>query len=125
MTTMTMDQAEQYIDQVDDALTACGLRPTDVDIRDCDELAEDGITTVPSAVLTWRPEHPLVDVETHPHGLLVAWSTETGWQHASLRENGSNEQLASLGCGGTLGAPGQVALRIGYVAQGLPLPPAN
>ncbi|MFE6866036.1 hypothetical protein ACFVFS_05730 [Kitasatospora sp. NPDC057692] len=122
MTTMTTDQAEAYLYDVEDFLTAGGLRPTDVDIRDCDELADDGISTVPSAVLTWRPEHPLVDADTHPHGLLVAWSTETGWQYASLREGGSNEQLQNLGCGGTLGAPAQVALRISYIAQGLRLP---
>ncbi|MER5356101.1 hypothetical protein ABT093_37995 [Kitasatospora sp. NPDC002551] len=123
--TMTMDQAEAYLYEVEDMLDAVGLSPSDIDIRDCDELAEDGITTVPSAVLTWRPEHPLVDADTYPHGLLVAWSTETGWQYASLRADGSNEQLQDLGCGGTLGAPGQIALRIGHVAQGLPLPPAN
>jgi len=99
MPDLTMDQAEDYLDQIDDALAAASIRPDDFQVSDVDEYAEDGITTVPSAVLIWDasdllqvgPEHDRFD-----HGVLVAWDAERGWQIAELNEDHSNGPLEPL-----------------------------
>jgi len=123
MTDLTMDQAEDYLDQVDDTLTAAGIEPDDIDIRDCDELAEDGITTVPSAVLTWTTNEQLRIGPDHGRfedGVLVAWSTETGWQIAELNADQSNGPLESLPMP-VLAPPARVAATIARAVLGQPL----
>lgn len=99
MSDMTMAQADIYLSDVDDALTAAGIRPDHFDSSDSDEYAEDGITTVPSAVLTWDtsdllkigPEH-----DRFEDGVLVAWDAERGWVIAELNADHSNGPLEPL-----------------------------
>jgi hypothetical protein len=115
--TITTEQAEAYLTTIEDALTAAGLRPTLVDLHEHDEYDETG-DTVPSAVLTWPAEHPLVDEDTHPHGLLVAWASTTGWEHASRRQDGSTEQPQHLAVADA--APDDLAAALLPIALGLP-----
>lgn len=99
MTDMTMAQADIYLSDIDDALAAAGIRPDDFDASDSDEYAEDGITTVPSAVLTWTASDLLMVGEAHGRfedGLLVAWDAERGWVIAELNADGSNGPLEPL-----------------------------
>jgi len=123
MTEITMDQAETYLDEVDDMLTAAGI-PLDVlDIRDSDELAADGITTVPSAVLIWNTSDLLLIGPEHDrfeNGVLVSWSTETGWEIAELNEDNSNGPLESLPMP-VLAPPARVAVTIARAVLGQPL----
>ncbi|MCX4751746.1 hypothetical protein OG455_41715 [Kitasatospora sp. NBC_01287] len=99
MTDMTMAQADIYLDRVDDALTAAGIRPDDFDGSDSDEYAEDGITAVPSAVLTWDTSDLLMIGEAHGRfedGVLVAWDASRGWVIAELNADHSNGPLEPL-----------------------------
>ncbi|MFE3505109.1 hypothetical protein ACFXPX_36690 [Kitasatospora sp. NPDC059146] len=117
MTDFTQDQATTYIDSVETHLAAAGLRPRHLEIREYDEYDTAG-NTIPSAVLTWRADHPLVSAEQHPDGLLAAWSTENGWQWASLREDGSTEQPAGLPLD-ALADPAQVGAALLPISLGL------
>lgn len=99
MPDMTMAQADIYLDQIDDALTAAGIRPDRFDSSDCDEYADDGITTVPSAVLTWDSSDLLLIGEAHGRledGVLVAWDALRGWVIAELNADHSNGPLEPL-----------------------------
>jgi hypothetical protein len=123
MTEMTMDQAELYLDQVEDALGAAGILPDDFRVSDADEYAEDGITTVPSAVLTWTTSDLLMVGPEHDRledGLLVAWSAEGGWQIAELNADRSNGPLEPLPMP-VLAPPARVAITIASAVLGQPL----
>lgn len=123
MTDLTMDQAEQYLDQVEDALIAAGISPDHFHVSDSDEFAEDGITTVPSAVLSWDTSDLLLIGPEHGRfedGVLVSWSTETGWEIAELNEDHSNGPLESLPMP-VLAPPARVAVTIASAVLGQPL----
>jgi len=99
MPDLTMTDADIYLTDVDDALTAAGIRPDHFDASDCDEYADDGITTVPSAVLTWDSSDLLLIGEAHDRfedGVLVAWDSLRGWQIAELNADHSNGPLEPL-----------------------------
>lgn len=114
---MTLSEAEDYLGRVLTALDTAGLKPGTLDVPDTDELAEDGIHATPSAVLTWPATHPRIDADLYGAGLLAAWSCETGWSHAALRPDGSNEPRAALGLP-VLAEPDHVALAVARVALG-------
>ncbi len=114
---MTLSEAEDYLGRVLAALDTAGLKPGTLDVPDTDELAENGIHVAPSAVLTWPASHPRIDADLYGAGLLAAWSCETGWCHAALRPDGSNESRTALGLP-VLAEPGQVALAVARVALG-------
>ncbi|MFE5582521.1 hypothetical protein [Kitasatospora sp. NPDC056531] len=117
MTDITTEQAETYLTAVEDRLTSAGLRPALLDLHQHDKYDETG-DTIPSAVLTWPAEHPLVNTDVHEHGLLVAWAPARGWVHASLRPDGSNEQLQHVATDNA--EPDQVTAGILTAALGLP-----
>lgn len=120
---MTMAQADIYLDLVDDALTAAGIRPDHFDSSDCDEYADDGITTVPSAVLTWDTSELLMVGSAHGRledGVLVAWDASRGWVIAEMNPDGSNGPLEPLPMPVTA-EPGRVAAVIASAVLAQPL----
>jgi hypothetical protein len=123
MTEITMDQAEHYLDQVDEALTAASISPDDFQVSDVDEYAEDGITTVPSAVLSWMKSDLLLIGSEHGRfedGVLVAWDAERGWQIAELNADWSNGPLEPLPMP-VLAPAARVATTIARAVLGEPL----
>ncbi|MEU3565401.1 hypothetical protein [Kitasatospora sp. NPDC006786] len=114
---ITMGEAEDYLGHVTDALAVVGLTPTTTNIPDTDELAEDGIPATPSAVLTWDAGHPSISAALFGAGLLAAWSSETGWSHAALRPDGSNQPRTALDLP-VFAEPGRIAAVLARVALG-------
>lgn len=89
---------EPYITTVVDALTAAGLAPTTWRVSG-DEIDPrgDGCTTMDSAVLVWEGDHPEVNDDEHPDGVLLVWeSSADAWQWAAFRDDGSNDDLEPL-----------------------------
>lgn len=123
MPDMTLAQADTYLDRVDDALTAASIRPDHFDSSDCDEYADDGITTVPSAVLTWDTSDLLMIGPAHDRfedGVLVAWDASRGWVIAELNADHSNGPLEPLPIP-SLAEPARVAVTIARAVLGQPL----
>jgi hypothetical protein len=123
MTEITMDQAEDYLWRVDYALEGANIRPDNFHVSDCDEYAEDGITTVPSAVLTWDTSDLLLIGPAHDRfedGLLVTWDALGGWQIAELNEDHSNGPLEPLPMP-VLALPARVAVTIARAVLAQPL----
>ncbi len=88
---------EPYIAAVVAALTAADLEPTRWWVSDAEiDPRGDGCTTMDDAVLIWD-DQSAVNIDEHPHGLLVSWESSAGtWEWARLREDGSNEDLKPL-----------------------------
>lgn len=123
MPDMTMAQADIYLDRIDEALTAAGMRPDDFDSSDSDEYAEDGVTTVPSAVLTWDASDLLMIGPAHGRfedGVLVAWDASRGWVIAELNADHSNGPLEPLPVPATA-EPARVAVTIARAVLAQPL----
>ena len=123
MSDMTMTQADIYLDQIDDALTAADIRPDHFDSSDCDEYADDGVTTVPSAVLTWDTSDLLLIGPQHDRledGVLVAWDAERGWVIAEMNADHSNSPLEPLPMP-VLAEPARVAATIASAVLAQPL----
>ncbi|WP_035838932.1 hypothetical protein [Kitasatospora azatica] len=98
MPLLTMEQAEDYLDQIEDALTAAGFQTTFFHTSNSDEYGDDG-STIPSAVLTWQTSDVLMVGEKFGRfedGILLAWDTARGWAIAELNADGSNSQLEPL-----------------------------
>ncbi|GGZ72959.1 hypothetical protein ACFOOM_01195 [Streptomyces echinoruber] len=88
-----------YIEAVTDALTAAGLPPAEVDVRD-DETR--GTHCYLDAVVTLTPEASGIHAGRFEHGLILVWEWHTGleeggdergpvWQWAWRNEDGSNQ----------------------------------
>jgi hypothetical protein len=120
---ITMDQAEDYLWQVDYALEGANIRPDLFDVRDCDELAEDGITTIPSAVLSWDTSDVLQvgpDHDRFEDGILVCWNAGSGWDIAEMNADGSNTAPEPLPVP-VLAPPARVVAAITAAVLGQPL----
>lgn len=123
MPDMTMAQADTYLSDVDDALAAAGIRPDLFDVSDSDEFADDGITTVPSAVLTWDTSDLLLIGPAHDRfedGVLVGWDASRGWVIAELNPDHSNSPLEPLPIP-VLAEPARVAATIAAAVLAQPL----
>ncbi|MFJ1936664.1 hypothetical protein ACIOGZ_28895 [Kitasatospora sp. NPDC088160] len=121
MNSITSRTAETYLDSVDGALTAEGLRPAEFTVDDTDELADDSLTALPGAVLTWPAGHSKLDPERFPHGAVATWSAMAGWQAAALRPDGTSDTPTGLPLT-ALGEPNRVVEVITHVLLGRSAP---
>lgn len=82
-----------YILAVAEALTAAGLEPDEVEILDSeDNPYDDGPDTAACMLTGWITldgEHPAVDGNRHPEGLMLIWEQPAGtWRWSPLRSPG-------------------------------------
>ncbi|MBU8549759.1 hypothetical protein IMX12_13165 [Streptomyces sp. Babs14] len=93
---------DPYIEAVTETLTAAGLEPEQVDVRD-DETR--GVHLYLDAVITLTPEASGIDPDEWDDGLILVWEWHTGldedergpsWQWAQLNEDGSNWPLQPM-----------------------------
>lgn len=87
---------DPYITAVIDALTTAGLGPDDCWTSCADEYDSDDCL-IPSAVLSWTPNHPAVDATEFDHGIGVYWNSAVGWECARRGPYGTNEPPYGLG----------------------------
>ncbi|MET9611725.1 hypothetical protein [Kitasatospora indigofera] len=114
---VTSEQAETYLDRIDGALTAKGLRPARFTVGDTEELADDGVTALPGAALAWPAGHSKLDQERFPHGAVATWTARAGWQAAALRADGTSDTPTSLPLT-VLGEPSRVVDVIAHALLG-------
>ncbi|MER6400107.1 hypothetical protein ABT263_29295 [Kitasatospora sp. NPDC001603] len=88
---VTSQQAEDYLDAVDGALTSTGLRPEKLTVGDTDERADGSVTALPGAVLAWPAGHSRLDPDRFPHGAVATWTATHGWQGAAVRSDGTSD----------------------------------
>lgn len=81
---------DPYMDAVDNALTAAGIGASDGWSSGGDEYDEDG-TQLLSAVFLWEEGNTALDTDELPHGLVLRWTSEAGWEYAPLLSDGGNE----------------------------------
>lgn len=81
---------DPYMDAVDQALTAAGIGASDGWSSAGDDYDRDGALLL-SALWLWETGNPALNADELPHGLLVHWNSEAGWEYASFLVDGRNE----------------------------------